>query len=225
MKKFIFLVLALLLMSVTSAVAQDVRYNFAKDVDFSKFKTYKWVDIKGADHANQLVQKQITDTIEAELAKKGLTKTDSDSADLYIGYQTAVGTEKQFTSYNTGWGYGPGWGGGWYGGMGSTMTTGSTSTIYVGQLGLDHVRFRKKGPGMARRSEQEHRPQGATGKTERTLRKRWKNFRRTTQRRRNRDLRGLARRCSRLKSRGGTKGAKRKRACRLFVAGKVHSMR
>jgi len=39
MKKFIFLVLALLLMSVTSAVAQDVRYNFAKDVDFSKFKT------------------------------------------------------------------------------------------------------------------------------------------------------------------------------------------
>ena len=68
MKKFIFLVLALLLMSVTSAVAQDVRYNFAKDVDFSKFKTYKWVDIKGADHANQLVQKQITDALEAELA-------------------------------------------------------------------------------------------------------------------------------------------------------------
>jgi hypothetical protein len=144
MKKFIFLVLALLLMSVTSAVAQDVRYNFAKDVDFSKFKTYKWVDIKGADHANQLVQKQITDTIEAELAKKGLTKTDSDSADLYIGYQTAVGTEKQFTSYNTGWGYGPGWGGGWYGGMGSTMTTGSTTTIYVGQLGLDMYESEKK---------------------------------------------------------------------------------
>ena len=34
MQKFIFLVLTLLLMSVTSAVAQDVRYNFAKDVDF-----------------------------------------------------------------------------------------------------------------------------------------------------------------------------------------------
>jgi hypothetical protein len=144
MKKFSFLVLALLLMSVTSAVAQDVRYNFAKDVDFSKFKTYKWVDIKGADHANQLVQKQITDTIEAELAKKGLTKTDSDSADLYIGYQTAVGTEKQFTSYNTGWGYGPGWGGGWYGGMGSTMTTGTTTTIYVGQLALDMYESEKK---------------------------------------------------------------------------------
>ena len=49
-----------------------------------------------------------------------------------------MGSEKQFTSYNTGWGYGPGWGGGWYGGgMTSTTTYGSTSTIYIGQLGLD----------------------------------------------------------------------------------------
>lgn len=83
------------------------------------------------------MQKQITDTINAELAKKGLTKTDSDTAVLLIGYQTAVGTEKQFTSYNTGWGYGPGWGGGWCGGGGMTTTTGSTSTIYIGQLDLD----------------------------------------------------------------------------------------
>jgi hypothetical protein len=90
-------------MSGPSLVAQDVRYNF------DRFKTYKWVDIKGADKPNPLVQKQITDTIEAELAKKGLTKTDSDTADLLIGYQTAIGTEKQFSSYNTGWGYGPGW--------------------------------------------------------------------------------------------------------------------
>ena len=118
-------------------VAQDVRYNFDSKADFTKFKTYKWVDIKGTDKPNPLVQKQITDTIDAELAKKGLTKTDSDTADLLIGYQTAVGTEKQFNSYNTGWGYGPGWGGGWYGGGGMTTTTGSTSTIYVGELDLD----------------------------------------------------------------------------------------
>jgi hypothetical protein len=62
---------------------------------------------------------------------------------LFVGYQPAVGTEKQFTSYNTGWGYGPGWGGGWYGGAGG-MTTGQTSTIYVGQLGLDMYDAAKK---------------------------------------------------------------------------------
>jgi len=138
MKKVIFLVLAVFVVCVTGAIAQDVRYNFDSKADFSKYKSYKWVDIKGADHANQLVQKQIMDALDAELAKKGLQKTEADSADLYIGYQTAINTEKQFTSYNTGWGYGPGWGGGWYGGgMTSTTTTGSTSTIYVGQLALD----------------------------------------------------------------------------------------
>ena len=128
-----------LLLVASVAAAQDVRYNFDKETDFSKFKTYKWVPIKDAAKPNDLVDKQIIDTIDAELAKKGLTKTDADSANLYIGYQAAIGTEKQFTSYNTDWGYGPGWGrGGWYGGgMGSSMTTGQTSTIYVGQLALD----------------------------------------------------------------------------------------
>jgi hypothetical protein len=147
MTKSIALSLALLIGSVTATVAQDVRYNFAQGEDFSKYKTYKWVDLKGSDHADELTQKQIMAAIDSELATKGLQKTDSDTADLYIDIQTAVGTEKQFTSYNTGWGYGPGWGGGWYGyrgGMTSTTTYGSTSTIYVGQLGLDMYDSAKK---------------------------------------------------------------------------------
>jgi len=137
MKKLSFIVLALLAVGASGAWAQDVRYNFAKDAKFSDYRTYKWVDIKGSDKFDEIVQKQIKADLEAELASKGLTKTDSDDADLYIGYQTAIGTEKQFNSYSTGWGMGPGWGGGWYGGKTSETTTGSTSTIYVGQLGLD----------------------------------------------------------------------------------------
>ena len=54
-----------------------------------------------------------------------------------IGYQVAIAQEKEFTSYNTSYGYGPGWGRGWYGGMGTTMSTGQTNTIYVGQIGID----------------------------------------------------------------------------------------
>ena len=117
--------------------AQDVRYNFAAGQDFSKFKTYKWVKIQGAQDINQLAEDQLKAAVDAELAKKGLQKTESDDSDLYVGYQAAVGQEKQYTSYISEWGYGPGWGGGWYGGMGSSTTTGQTSTIYVGQLGLD----------------------------------------------------------------------------------------
>jgi hypothetical protein len=139
MKKHVLLAMALFLMGAHSAAAQDVRYDFDKDKDFSKYKTYKWVPIKGADLPDDLTQKAITSAIDAELATKGLTRTDSDSADLYLGYQTAIGQEKEFTSFNTGWGYGPGWGGGWYGGYGGMSTTttyGSTSTVYVGQLDL-----------------------------------------------------------------------------------------
>jgi hypothetical protein len=129
----------LLILAASSALAQDVRYNFDKDSDFTKFKSYKWVDLKEAQKVSDLVDKQIKETIDAELATKGLSKTDADNADLYIGYQTAVGQEKEFTSYSNDWGYGAGWyRGGWYGGMGgSSMTTGQTSTIYTGQLALD----------------------------------------------------------------------------------------
>jgi Domain of unknown function (DUF4136) len=132
------LALAVLLASAVTAFAQDVRYNFDKQADFSQFKTYKWVTLKGAQAPNDLVDMQIKAAIDAELAAKGLKRIDTDTADLYVGYQGAISTEKQYTSYDTGWGYGPGWyGGGWYGGGGMSTTTGQTSTIYVGQLAVD----------------------------------------------------------------------------------------
>jgi len=128
---------SLLLLVASSALAQDVRYNFDKSANFAGFKTYKWVVIKGAQQLSDLPDRQVKAAVDAELAKKGLTKTDGETADLFIGYQAGVGQEKEYTSFDTGWGYGPGWyGGGWYGGGGG-MTTGTTSTIYVGQLALD----------------------------------------------------------------------------------------
>src|SRR5262249_3598971 len=108
-------------------LAQDVRYNFSSSANFEKFRTYKWVQIKGAEQLNQLLDQQVKDALDAELAKKGLMKVASDDADLWIGYQPSLTSEKQFTSYDTGWGYGPGWGYGWYGGGGG-ITTSTSST-------------------------------------------------------------------------------------------------
>ena len=125
--------------------AQDVRFNFAAGQDFSKYKTYKWVQVKGTDKLNQLAEQQVMVAVDSELIKKGLTRVDSDTADMFIAYQAAIGQEKQFTSFSSDFGYGPGWGRGWYGGgMGSSMTTGETSTIYIGQLGLDMYDAAKK---------------------------------------------------------------------------------
>lgn len=139
MRKLSLFVVAFLLLMTASALSQDVRYNFDKNTDFSKFKTYKWVTLKDASPVDSITDKQIKDAIDTELAKKGLTKVDGDNADLYIGYQTAVGQEKEFTAYNSSWGYGGGWyRGGWYGGYpGTAITTTQTSTIYNGQLALD----------------------------------------------------------------------------------------
>ncbi len=139
MKRAASIFFALLLVIAGAARAQDVRYNFDKSADFAKFKTYKWVELKDATKVDDITDKQIKQSIDSVLVTKGLEKTNSDDADLYIGYQTAIGQEKQYTSFNSGWGYGPGWGGGWYGGggMNSSTTTGTTSTIYTGQLALD----------------------------------------------------------------------------------------
>jgi len=137
MKKFWLLATLLAIAGASPAYAQDVRYNFDKQANFAGYKTYKWVVLNGAPPLSDLVDRQIKAAVDAELAKKGLTKIDDDSADLYIGYQSAVSTEKEFSSFSAGWGYGPGWyGGGWYGPSGG-MVSGQTSTIYVGQLSVD----------------------------------------------------------------------------------------
>jgi len=118
------------------AAAQDIKYNFKQGTDFSKYKTYKWVRVPNAQYPNQIIDGQIMQAIDAQLAQKGLSKTDSDSADLVVAYQVAIDQEKQWNSYSTGGG-GWGWGGwaGWGGGMNTTTTT--SSTITVGTLNVD----------------------------------------------------------------------------------------
>src|SRR5260370_42284593 len=103
LNKSTLLVIAILVFGVGSAAPQDVRYDFDRAKDFSKYTTYKWVPIKGVDQLDDLTTKQLTAAVDAERATKGLSKTDSDAAALYFGFQTALLTEKQFTSYNTGW--------------------------------------------------------------------------------------------------------------------------
>ena len=107
------------------AIGQDVHHNAMPGVDFSKYHTYKWVNIEGAAHPNQIVDAEIKQSIDSQLASKGLTKTDGDKADLYVGYQVAVDQEKQWNAWGTGRGFG--------GGMGSA----TQSTIKVWSLVVD----------------------------------------------------------------------------------------
>jgi Domain of unknown function (DUF4136) len=113
------------LLSCALGLAQDVRYNFVPGTDFSKYKTYKWAPVEGGVHPDQMVEDQIKQAVDSQLALKGLTKTADDKADLYVGYQVAVNQEKQWNAMG-----GPGIR---YGGMG----TATSSTINIGTLVVD----------------------------------------------------------------------------------------
>lgn len=120
--------LGLILFACGTALAQDVTYNSAPGTDFSKFKTYKWVRVESAEYPDQILDQQIKQSIDSQLAAKGFTKTDGDIADLYVAYQVSISQERQWNAYGTG---GVGWR------MGGGMATATSSTIQIGTLAFD----------------------------------------------------------------------------------------
>ena len=121
--------IVVLALGAGAALAQDINVNYVPGKDFSGYKTYKWVEIQGAEKPDAIIDAQIKQAIDKALAPKGFTPTTGDTADLFIGYQVAVNQERQWNSYSTG-GYGA-----WrYGGG---MSTATSSTIRIGTLALD----------------------------------------------------------------------------------------
>ncbi|HXY07119.1 MAG TPA: DUF4136 domain-containing protein [Terriglobales bacterium] len=126
------LAFAFILAVCAAAWSQDVTVNYMPGTDFSQFKTYKWVPIESNMHPDPMVEQQIKQSIDNELASKGFVKTDDPNADLYVGYQVSIQEQKEWDAYNMGGGPRWGWG---MGGMG--MATVTSTTIQVGTLGFD----------------------------------------------------------------------------------------
>ena len=103
--------------------AQDVKTDFDKSADFSKYKTFA-VKI-GTSWNNQISEKRITDEIEQTLAEKGWTKTDANPDALVLLHGATEKQQNLNTFYSGTGGYGAyryrGWGG--MGGMGTATTT------------------------------------------------------------------------------------------------------
>jgi Domain of unknown function (DUF4136) len=90
MKTQFFFLAAVCCLVSSAAFAQDVTYNFMPGTKFSKYHTYKWVMIEGSAHPNQILDAEIKQSVDSQLTAKGFTRTDSDNADLIVGYQIAV---------------------------------------------------------------------------------------------------------------------------------------
>jgi hypothetical protein len=121
-------VFGVLAAGIGAAFAQDVTVNYVPGRDFSGYKTYKWVEVQGAEKPDQIIASQIGSAIDKALAAGGLTKAAGDKADLYVAYQVAYTKQQQWNTYNVG---GP------YAWRGGGMGTATSSTITIGTVALD----------------------------------------------------------------------------------------
>jgi hypothetical protein len=95
--------------SLAQFVLRDDRVNvdFAKGVDFSRFKTYQWKESQqpADDPTNHL---RITRAVESELEAKGLEKVDPGKADLKVRYYGKVSKKLKSSSRAAGSTWEPG---------------------------------------------------------------------------------------------------------------------
>jgi hypothetical protein len=124
----------------TLAAAQKTSYDYNKEASFATFKTYAIKD--GTKVGQQLIDDRIVAAIDTQMAAKGFTK--SDNPDVFVVYHVAFDTQKDISTYSSGYGgygaYGWGWGGGWAGGTTSTQVR----DILVGTLVIDIADAAKK---------------------------------------------------------------------------------
>src|SRR5579864_3594844 len=107
----------LFLVSLGTALAQQVKTDFDHQANFSQYKTYSWQTIKPA---NSLWDARIKSAVDAQLAAKCWTQVDSGGGVAIVAIATSRNERTLQTFYD-------GLGGGWrwrgFGGMGEATTT------------------------------------------------------------------------------------------------------
>jgi len=122
------------LMTSLSVSGQEIKYYWDTGNNFSVYKTYKWQRANDAKYPDATTDSILTKAIDGELSKKGLVRTDADTADLYIIYQLAVVDRAEWSSFSTDIT--------WQGGVNSFggfngATTNTSTMIKLGWLILD----------------------------------------------------------------------------------------
>ena len=140
-KTLVTLALAMVL-TPALALAQKVSYDYDKTANFAGFKTYAHKD--GTKVGQQLIDDRIVAAIDAEMAAKGFTKSES-NPDVFVVYHVAFDKQQDISTFSSGYSggygrYGWGYGGGWAGG--GTSTT-QVRDILVGTLVIDMADAKK----------------------------------------------------------------------------------
>src|SRR4051812_9616632 len=95
------------LLAAGGCAGRQVTTDYSPAVGFSQFRTYALVS--PPDTAGQaLLDQRVRTAVQAQLTAKGLTETDRQHADLYVGYGMVDKTHREIYDYGTGWGWGRG---------------------------------------------------------------------------------------------------------------------
>jgi Domain of unknown function (DUF4136) len=113
-------VFVFILFTTSVAFAHKVRVDYDHGVNFSKYKTFMWVEKPQTE--NPLMDDRIVRAVNAQLSAKGLQPVNTD-ADLSVSATSSVQEKYIVNTFYDGWGggWGWGWGGGW-GGPGFATT-------------------------------------------------------------------------------------------------------
>ena len=126
-QRTIFASIGTVLLFASASIAQQVKTDYDRGADFSRYKTYSWEKVQTQD---ELWVDRIKEAVNAALAAKGLTPVES-GGDISV---VAIEMTKNQRTLNTFYdGFGGGWR--WGGGFGNATTT--VDNYKVGTLVVD----------------------------------------------------------------------------------------
>ncbi len=116
----------LLVSFAIAAWAQEVRYDYDRTADFSKYRTYNWIPSRTT--VDQLTDQEIRRAVDKQLAEKGLVRVEQ-NPDLLVDYQFTVREQQQIETWGD-----PAWGPGW---RSPTWATTTVTSVPVGTIVVD----------------------------------------------------------------------------------------
>ena len=137
-----------MLLVFTSCTTVRVATDYDRTVDFSKYNSYAFYK-PGIDKVeiSDLDKKRILRAIDAELAAKGMAKSDSPS--LLVSFFTKE--RERINVYNNNFGWGWGWNPWWYGGYyGSSVSRSTEGSLYIDLIDAKTNELVWQGIGSAR---------------------------------------------------------------------------
>lgn len=131
--------LGMALILAAGCAGKQVTTDYSPATGFSQYRTFALV-MPPDTAAQQLLDQRVRSAVQAQLDAKGLTATDRQNADLYVGYGMIDKTYKDVYTYRDGWGWGGGWGWrNWRWGAAWPMTTQRQISTYTDGTVVVHL--------------------------------------------------------------------------------------